>query len=179
MDHSDHISLIRDGVPSPGEVWSEFGSGRGAFTLALAELLGPSGTIYSVDKDRQAIQRQARAIKARFGERVPCMHYLTADYTHPLELPSLDGLLIANALHFQREKTPVLKLIFDYLRPGGRLVVVEYNVDRGNMWVPHPISYRSLEALAQKNGFFKTQLLAVRSSRFLGEIYAAMSQKTD
>lgn len=105
------------------------------------------------------------------------MHYLIADYTHPLELPSLDGLLIANALHFQREKIPVLKLIFDYLRPGGRLVVVEYNVDRGNMWVPHPISYRSLEALAQKNGFFKTQLLAVRSSRFLGEIYAAMSQK--
>lgn len=177
MDHADHLYLLKEGIRAPDGVWGEFGSGRGAFTQALAELIGPEGEIYSVDRDRKALRSQANAVKARLGERSPRMHYLNEDYTRPLDLPPLDGVLMANALHFQRDKRPVLKLIREYLRPGGRLIVVEYNVDRGNTWVPHPISYKTWETLAQKNGFEGTQLLAVRPSRFLGEIYSALSIK--
>jgi hypothetical protein len=36
---------LRDGVPEPGGVWADLGSGEGAFTLALADLLGPGGRI--------------------------------------------------------------------------------------------------------------------------------------
>ena len=37
MDHTDHVNLIRAGV-STGGVWADFGSGGGAFTLALADV---------------------------------------------------------------------------------------------------------------------------------------------
>ena len=177
MDHDDHLNLMREGIPNPGGIWGEFGSGRGAFTQALAELIGPEGEIYSVDRDRHALSSQAQAVEARLGERSPRMHYLNEDYTRKLDLPLLDGVLMANALHFQRNKHSVLKLIFSYLRPGGRLIVIEYNVDRGNNWVPYPISYKSWEALAKNCGFERKRFLAAKSSRFLREIYSAVSFK--
>ncbi len=82
---------------------------------------------------------------------------------------------MANSLHFVREKNTVVQLIRSYLRPGGRLILVEYNTDRGNMWVPYPLSYSTWETLAQQNGFTSTRLLATRPSRFLGEMYSAVS----
>jgi len=58
MDHTDHVTLLRGGVSAPGGVWADLGSGTGAFTLALSDLLGLSGTIYSVDKDPGALAAQ-------------------------------------------------------------------------------------------------------------------------
>lgn len=175
MNHADHVSLLRDGIPAAGGVWADFGSGTGAFTLALADLLGPAGEIYSVDQDRGALRAQERAILAQFPQTT--VHYLNADFTQPLNLPTLDGLVLANALHFQKHmrQAEVIQRLKHYLRPGGRLILVEYNVDQGNLWVPHPLSYQSWEKLALACGFTHTQLLDTKPSRFLREIYAAVS----
>jgi ubiquinone/menaquinone biosynthesis C-methylase UbiE len=173
MNHNDHKELLRKGIPGPGGVWADLGSGTGAFTLALADLIGPTGHIYSVDRDRNALGEQERAMRALF----PTVHieYLLADFTQQLDLFPLDGIIMANSLHFIRKKEPVLQLLRSYLRPGGRLILVEYNVDRGNPWVPYPLSYPTWENLARQNGFTNIQLLEKRSSRFLGEIYSAVS----
>ncbi|MCK6625331.1 MAG: class I SAM-dependent methyltransferase [Anaerolineae bacterium] len=175
MNHTDHVNLLRRGVPAAAGVWADFGSGTGAFTLALAELLGPGGEIYSVDKDRGALRAQEQAMQARFPQTT--VHYLAADFTQPLDLPLLAGLVLANALHFQNyaAQAEVIRRLKSYLCPGGRLILVEYNVDRGNMWVPHPLSYQSWAKLARECGFTHTQLLATKPSRFLQEIYAAVS----
>jgi SAM-dependent methyltransferase len=177
MNHTDHVALIRDGIPATDGTWADFGSGIGAFTLALAELIGPTGQIYSIDKKRDALRRQEEAMRRRFPDLQ--VEYISTDYTQPLDLPPLDGAVMANALHFQRRKDGVIRAIYDYLRPGGRFILVEYNVDRGNMWVPHPLSYQTWETAAHRNGFVATRLLAARPSRFLGEIYAAASQKPE
>lgn len=176
MDHQDHIALIQAGIPAPGGIWADFGSGSGAFTLALADLLGPGGVIYSIDKDARALRQQEQALRARFPQ--VAVHILHQDYTHPLSLPPLDGALMANALHFQQDKESILRAILGLLRPGGRFILVEYNSDRGNPWVPHPLSFPTWQALAGKVGFASTRMLASRPSRFLDEIYAALSLKT-
>lgn len=175
MNHTDHVRLIRDGIPATGGVWADLGSGSGAFTLALADLLGPGATIYSVDLDAQALRQQAAAMRDRFPASQ--LHYLTADFTRPQPLPSLDGVIMANSLHFVRKKDPVLALVYGYLKPGGHLILVEYNADHGNMWVPHPVSFPTWVALAQDAGFTQTRLLATIPSRFLREIFAATSQR--
>lgn len=175
MNHRDHVNLLRGAIPSPGGTWADLGSGTGAFTLALAELIGPAGKIYSLDKDQEALQRQARSMDSRFPG--VAVDYRKADFTRLVDLPMLDGAVMANALHFvaPARKPEVVKLIKGYLKPGGRLVLVEYNVDAGNMWVPYPISYKSWEVIARQAGFNRTGLLARVPSHFLREIYSAQS----
>ncbi len=80
---------------------------------------------------------------------------------------------MANSLHFVKEKDPVLARVRAMLRPGGRLLLVEYDTDRGNTWVPHPLSFESWRVLAGKNGFAEAELLATHPSRFLRRIYSA------
>jgi SAM-dependent methyltransferase len=172
MEHRDHVELIREGVEGAGRTWADLGSGRGAFTLALADLLGPGATIHSVDRDGRALREQATALGARFPE--VALHQRVADFTGPLELPELDGVVMANSLHFVRDKLPVVRRITGHLRPGGRFVLVEYDADRGNPWVPHPLSFRSWAALAAEAGLRDTRRIASVPSRFLGSIYAAV-----
>jgi SAM-dependent methyltransferase len=173
MEHRDHVELIRAGVEGAGRTWADVGSGRGAFTFALADLLGPGATIYSVDRDAGALQQQATTVAVRFPE--VAVHGLVADFTQPLELPELDGVVMANSLHFVRDKLPVLRRIIGHLKPGGRFVLVEYDADRGNPWVPHPLSFGSWTVLAAEAGLRDTRRTASVPSRFLGSIYAAVS----
>ena len=102
-------------------------------------------------RSRAACQRGRRS-SARF----PALDYatLTADLTGPLDLPELDGLVAANSLHYvpRDRQVAVITALAAHLRPGGRFVVVEYDADRGNPWVPHPFSYGSWERLAEAAG---------------------------
>jgi len=171
MEHADLVSLLRDGVV-PGE-WADLGSGSGAFTLALADLLGPGARIHSIDRDGGVLRRQREAFERRFPDAA--VEYREADFTRPLDLPPLDGVVMANSLHFVRDKGPVLERVRDLLKPGGRLLLVEYDSDLGNPWVPHPLSYATWELLAPTRGFGRTRLLARVPSRYFGAIYSALS----
>ena len=176
MNHKDHVKLLKDGIPDPpGGTWADLGSGKGAFTLALTDLLGPSGVIYSIDKDATALHEQGRILQEIFPNRI--INRMHADFTHPLHLPPLDGVVMANSLHFFHHKKAVLKRVWRLLKPGGRLIVVEYNVDHGNYWVPYPISFSNLEKLMDASGFNQTHLLATRPSSFLKEFYSAITFK--
>ncbi len=173
MDHADHVRLIRDGVVGAGPAWADLGSGRGAFTLALADILGPSGSIVSVDRDAGALREQAAELHRRFpGVTVD---QRIADFTGPLGLGQLDGIVMANSLHFVRDKTVVLAGVRAALRDGGRLVLVEYDADHGNHWVPFPMTFDTWRRTAEVAGFLETRRLASTPSGFLGSIYSAVS----
>lgn len=172
MNHADLVALIEDGITERGGRWADLGSGDGAFTAALADLLGPGAGITAVDRDAGALRNLA---SRRFaGVEVETR---VGDFTRPIDLSNLDGVLMANSLHFVRDKAPVLESVRKMLRPGGSLVVVEYGSDRGNPWVPHPFSYESWETMAARAGFVKTRLLRTIPSRFLGSMYSALSER--
>lgn len=173
MKHSDHVRLLRDGVVGGGTDWADLGSGEGAFTLALADLLGPAGSIHSVDRDARALEVQSRRLRQAYPDSQ--LTTLVADFATPLPLPPLDGIVMANSLHFERDQLAVLRLVRDYLRPSGRLVIVEYDTDRGNQWVPHPFSFHTWTTLAASAGYRDSRKLASVPSRFLGAIYSALS----
>jgi len=173
MNHDDHVALLHGGIETIGGVWADFGSGTGAFTLALADLIGPTGVIYSIDRDQSALAQQERSMLARFPHLI--VHYHLADFTRPLDLPALDGIVMANSLHFQRQKEPIVQLVKRYLHPHGRLILIEYNIEQGNSAVPYPVSFSRWQKLAAQCGFMRTRLLMTRPSRFLKEIYSAVS----
>lgn len=174
MHHADLVALLRGGVPSVGGRWADLGAGEGAFTLALADLLGPGAHITAVDRDAGALQRLGVAM----GRKFPAtgLEIVVGDFTHAPAISGLDGVVMANSLHFSRDKPPVLHSVRAMLRPGGSLVIVEYGADRGNPWVPHPFSYRTWEKLAAEAGFEDTRLLGTYPSRFLGSLYSSVTQ---
>jgi hypothetical protein len=48
MNHTDHVALLARGVrQDEGGTWADLGAGTGAFTLALADLIGPHGVIHA------------------------------------------------------------------------------------------------------------------------------------
>lgn len=171
MTHRDHVRLIEKGIVEKGGVWADFGSGGGAFTLALRDIAGPDVRIYSVDKNASSLQVQKQAFDEIFPDTD--IQFITDDFTRLLDLPMLDGILAANSIHFVKDKIPLLKLFKSYLKPRGRLLVVEYNVDLGNIWVPYPFSYNTFEKLVSDAGFHDPTLLANTPSDFLHEMYAA------
>jgi ubiquinone/menaquinone biosynthesis C-methylase UbiE len=171
VNHADLVALIEDGVAERGGRWADLGAGEGAFTLALADLLGPGSHITAVDRDANALRHLER-------DRFPGVEIETqvGDFTRLLPLSMLDGVVMANSLHFVRDKTNVLESVRKMLRAGGTLIVVEYGSDRGNPWVPHPFSFETWEKMAARAGFVKTRLLRTIPSRFLGSMYAAASE---
>jgi SAM-dependent methyltransferase len=176
MNPTDLIALIRDGVPAKGGCWADLGAGEGAFTLALADLLGPGAHITAVDRDAGSMRQLAAEVGRRFPSTLT--EVVVADFTGRLPLSGLDGVVMANSLHFVRDKGPVLESIRELLRPGGSLVIVEYGADRGNPWVPHPFSYPTWERLAAEAGLEGTRLLRTIPSRFLGSLYSAVSYRS-
>lgn len=165
MRRDELVSLIEDGVGQRGGRWADLGAGEGAFTLALADLLGPEAHIVAVDKDARALRAIGRGIET-----------MVADFTRPLDLHDLDGVVMANSLHYLRDKQQVLESVHAMLRPGGRLIIVEYGADRGNPWVPYPFTYPRWETMAARAGFKNTRLLKTVPSRWLGSMYSAVSE---
>lgn len=175
MDHRDHVALLRPADLPPGGRWADFGAGGGAFTLALRELVGPQADIYAVDKDRSRLAGLNQVYHERFGDTAH-LYVIVGDFSRPLAaqgMPMLDGILMANSLHFFKDKETILRHVRTFLRPGGLLLLVEYNVDSGNFWVPHPLSFETFRLLAPRAGFSEPRLLAKRPSSFLRELYSA------
>jgi ubiquinone/menaquinone biosynthesis C-methylase UbiE len=172
MRHADHVALLRDAV-TPGGTWADLGSGEGAFTLALADLVGEAGHIYSIERDADALDTQREAMRRRFPK--VAVEYVRGDFTKPLDLPPLDGIVMANSLHFYRDKETLVRRLVAHLRDAGRFVLVEYDADRGNPWVPHPLSYATWKALSLRSGLGGTREIGRVPSRFLGAIYSALS----
>jgi ubiquinone/menaquinone biosynthesis C-methylase UbiE len=173
MNHNDHVHLIEHGIDrNSGGVWADLGAGSGAFTLAIRDLAGPDVELIAVDRDRDSLRSLRSAMERQFPGT--SLQLINADFRQALSLPPLDGILSANAVHYVADQVTLLRQWRSYLQPDGRLVIVEYDTDDGNRWVPHPLSFTTLQRLAPAAGFTDPTLLGLRPSRFLGRIYAAM-----
>ena len=182
MNVSDAVELIRDAVGVSAGVWADLGAGTGTFTRALTEVLGPGSTVYAIDGDARAV-RALRELSSASSENalVTAVH---ADITRPLELPGLeraraplDGILLANALHFVRDAEAVLSGLVKQLRPGGRVVVVEYDRRGASRWVPYPIPASRWLQLAESAGLTDARITATRPSAYAGILYAGMATR--
>lgn len=176
MDHADHVNLIHPASLDKSGSWADLGAGSGSFTFALREVIGPTANIHVVDKDRSGLGQLEREYQTRFGS-TNNLHLMVGDFSRPLDLPPLDGVIAANSLHYFKDKVKVLRHIKSFLKPGGKLIVIEYNVDSGNPWVPYPFSFPTFRKLALESGFIEPRLLATHPSRFLREFYSAITHK--
>ena len=178
LETAEAITLIGKAVPQGPATWADFGAGDGTFTRALWELLGPGSRIYAVDRDPDVLAPLTRWAEAARAEVIP----VVADFTGRLVLPGLeerglDGILLANALHFVAEGERVLRRLVALIRPGGRFILVEYDRRRASRWVPFPVPPGRFFQLALSAGLSAPGVVSTRPSAFGGTLYAAMAER--
>ena len=173
MDSRDAARLIGPAVETGG-TWADLGAGRGTFTVALARLVGPRGSVYAIERDPSAV-RSLEGLARRSDEAASPIMVVHADFTDSLELPSLDGALAANALHFvpDVEQARTLGRVASTLTDRGAVVIVEYDNRARSRWVPYPISRARLTELAREAGLGKPEVIGEQRSAFGGTMYAA------
>jgi len=176
MEHTDHVDLLQPANLPQGGTYADFGAGGGAFTLALRELVGSDATIYAVDDQRSSLAELESNHRTRFNSSRNLI-LLKDDFSLSISLPSLDGIVMANSLHFFKDKEKLLRHVRGFLKPNGALLIVEYNVDVGNMWVPYPMSFNVCRVLVKRAGFTEPRLLARTPSSFLKEFYSAVAYR--
>ncbi|HXS81936.1 MAG TPA: class I SAM-dependent methyltransferase [Methylomirabilota bacterium] len=174
MNEQDALRLIEPAVPAGPGVWADFGAGDGTFTRALVARLGMGVRVYAVDRDARSLGSVSRALAG--------VTIVRADLEAPFELPgaepgTLDGLLLANTLHFMREPSDVLARLASWLRPGGSAVLIEYDQRSPSRWVPHPIDAADLPALFESAGLEPPRIVARADSAFGGEMYVAVGRR--
>ncbi len=101
------------------------------------------------------------------------------DFVTGVALPELDGVVIANALHFvpYERQAAVLGRIAGLVSPGCPIVVVEYERRRANRWVPYPIDQSAFAEVARNAGVSRPVHLATRPSRYSGTIYSVVVRR--
>jgi ubiquinone/menaquinone biosynthesis C-methylase UbiE len=166
--------LLPPCIPNSGGVWADIGCGEGIFTVVLYELVGPDCEIYAVDKKQRNLQMLLNNFEEIYPEAV--VHGVNSDFRQPLDIPALDGFVMANALHFipDDEKRAVLSRLVNLLKPGGRAIIIEYNARRGNFAVPHPLDELGFLELAKEIGLQDVSIASKVPSSFMGEMYAGV-----
>ncbi len=171
MHFGDRLKILELGV-SFGGVWADLGCGEGAFTLALAQLVGhEDARIHAVDRDARALNAVTLALRARWPRIQLETHF--ADLATFGGLPALDGALLAFTLGDIPKQAALLARVRTWLRPGGRLVVVEYDGGAGDPMVPHPCAWKQFQHMATDAGFTKPRLTGWVQSRFATRVYGA------
>lgn len=176
MDLTEAVELLRPLVEPGARSWADIGAGEGGFTRALALLLGAGGTVYAVDRDHRAV-KILQSLAASPGEALVVA--VQGDLTGPLDLPVLDGALLANSLHYvpDDQQASSLARVAGLLKPGGRLVVAEYDGRSANPWVPYPVPFVRLRPIARDAGLSEPALASHRPSAYGGILYLAMMQR--
>jgi ubiquinone/menaquinone biosynthesis C-methylase UbiE len=152
-----HSSLAAAGPTS----WADLGAGDGTFTAALASLLPSGSVIHTCDVDQRALKQ----IPTRLADGVSIVMHV-ADFTSfPWPFDAIDGALMANSLHFVADQSGFVRRTRAHLRRR-QVLLVEYDTDRANPWVPYPLSYRSARELFRKAGYDEAIELGRRRSRY-------------
>ncbi len=169
MTHEEAVQFLQKGIKPEQGIWLDLGAGNGTFTLALAELLPLGSTIYAIDKNESVLNISNPAASNKIIS-------IQSDFDNLQELPKLDGILMANALHYVKKPIPFLQNLLESLKQDGAFVLIEYDRIDGNPWVPYPVPFQSWKAISSEAGLSNPELFNQRTSRYRqGTIYAAIS----
>jgi ubiquinone/menaquinone biosynthesis C-methylase UbiE len=133
-DRWQHPERVVDSLGiEAGDRVADLGSGGGYFTFRLADAVGPAGTVYAVDVDPGLIQHvQEQASKEAYSN----VETVLAQYDDPL-LPEggVDLIFTCNTYHHLQDRVAYFERTQRYLRPGGRVAIVEHRPGGWLQWI--------------------------------------------
>jgi len=171
MEISEAKLLLPELTLTRPEIWADLGCGSGTFTYALAEKLSTESKLFAIDKSIQKLSEHYHQVT---------IDYIEADFENDdLNFSSLNGILLANALHFVKDKRTLIRKIERYFEQGNeKWIIVEYEHSVPNQWEPYPIPFVQLKLLFSQFGYSKIEKIGERKSVFGGTMYSAFITKT-
>jgi ubiquinone/menaquinone biosynthesis C-methylase UbiE len=137
--------LVKNLELKPKEIVADIGAGSGYFTFRMAKLV-PEGKAYAVDISKEMLA----IVKGRIGKFktenvIPVLSTIT-----DVKLPenSVDCVLIVDAYHEFSHPREMTLSILKALKPGGRLVLIEYRLEDPK--VPIKRLHKMTQAQSQK-----------------------------
>ena len=117
----------------PGDVVADIGSGAGSFSVPMARAIGPNGTLYAVDIDQEMLDYVSeKATKDGVGN----VRTVLGEYNDPkLPVKDVDVAFMHRVLHMIENRQAYINSIVKYLKPDGRIVIIEKNREDASNWM--------------------------------------------
>ncbi len=108
----------------PGDAVADIGAGSGYFTFRLSDRVGPKGKVYAVEIQQEMLDLIDKKMKA---QKVTNIELVLGTETDPkLKPASVDLILLVDVYHEFSDPYEMTEAMVKALKPGGRLVFVEY-----------------------------------------------------
>lgn len=138
---------------SPGMAVADVGAGTGAYVGPLADAVGPAGAVYAVELSPGFVQHLTERAAAAGLSQVRVVQSTDASTNLPDQ--SVDLAILVDVYHHLEQDQPFLADLARALRPGGRMVLVEFERIPGvsSEWVLGHVSLSQEEVQARLTGF--------------------------
>lgn len=139
--------------PLGGLTVADVGAGSGYFTVRLSARVGPKGRVYANDLQPEMLKMLGARLAA---EHVPNVTLVQGAIDNPhLPASSIDLVLMVDVYHELSEPRKMLQAIRASLKPGGRLVLLEYRKEDPDVPIrfEHKMSIAEAKMELEAEGF--------------------------
>lgn len=144
--------LLRELALKPGMDVMDVGAGTGYYARRIAVLVGPKGKVFAIDVQPEMVEMLNRVTKKpEFGNIKPI---LGTEKSVTLPDGIADLVIMVDVYHELEFPSEMLASITRALRPGGRLVFVEYRAEDPRVPIKalHKMSEAQIRREAEHNG---------------------------
>jgi len=144
------ISILK--IPK-GAAVADIGAGSGYMTIRLSDRVGPAGTVFATDVQPQMIEILRRRLAAKHITNVTLVQGAVDDPRLPPA--SVDLELMVDVYHELSEPQAMLRGLRAALKPGGRLVLLEYRKEDRSIPIKpeHKMSVAEAKLEVEHEGF--------------------------
>jgi ubiquinone/menaquinone biosynthesis C-methylase UbiE len=161
-ESEEHPDQALDALKIPaGATVADVGAGVGYFTWRLADRVGPKGVVYGEDIQREMLDQLKQNMQERHIANVRPVLGAIDDPKLPKD--SLDLVLLVDVYHEFSEPEKMLEHIRESLKPGGRLVLLEYRGEDPKIPIrpEHKMTLKQVRAEIEPEGYKFEQSIEV------------------
>jgi ubiquinone/menaquinone biosynthesis C-methylase UbiE len=106
-----------------GQIVADVGAGSGVVSGPLAIATGPRGVLYAVDIDKGLL---AHIAERAADQKIANIRTVLGEFTDPKLPEKVDLAFMNDVLHHIADRPTYLKNLATYLKPGGRIAIVDF-----------------------------------------------------
>ena len=137
----------------PGSTVADVGAGSGYITVKMASRVGPTGVVYANDIQPQMLSLLRQRLER---QKIGNVRLVLGTFDDPkLPAAEIDLILMVDVYHEFSQPQGMLRRMRDSLKPGGRLVLLEYRKEDPTIPIrpDHKMSVAEAKMEVEAEGF--------------------------